>query len=228
MPENGIRIVIADDQALIRQGLRYILESQADMHVVGEAEDGHAAVQVVLDLRPDIVLMDIQMPGQSGIHATRELMNRLPKTKVVLLTTFDVTDYVFEGIRAGAVGYLLKDADSTELLTQVRLAHQGAAVYRTQTAAEAVARAVRAGSDDEVAGRDVPHSNSESMSESLTDRETEVLQLMAYGRKNREIARALVLTEGTVKTHVHRILQKLEVDDRTQAVVIAIRTGMVK
>lgn len=215
-----IRLVLADDQALIRQGLRYILNSQDDMTVVAEAADGEEVVQAALRARPDIVLMDIQMPGQSGIEATRSIVAQLPNTKVVLLTTFDVTEYVFDGIRAGAIGYLLKDTDSQELLTQIRLAHQGAAIYHSVNAAEALAKAISTPSASEAAG-------GFSLDDKLTERETEVLQLMAYGRKNSEIASALYLTEGTVKTHVHRILQKLGVDDRTQAVVMAIRNGLV-
>lgn len=221
MDESKISVVLVDDQSLIRQGMRYIINSQSDMVVVGEASDVPSAIEVVLRLRPDIVLMDIQMPQQSGIEATASILEQMPRTKVILLTTFDVTDYVFDGIRAGAVGYILKDTDSEELLTNIRLAHRGAAVFRSTTASDALAHIVtRARSGEATMELEV--------TEPLTEREIEVLQLMAYGKKNSDIAQSLHLSEGTVKTHVHRIIQKLGVDDRTQAVVMAIRYRLVK
>ncbi|WDL98406.1 response regulator [Alicyclobacillus sp. ALC3] len=220
MGASQIRILLADDQSLIRQGLRYILNSQEDMTVVAEAEDGNQVVQAALQTLPDIILMDVQMPGKSGIEATQSIVEQLPDAKVVLLTTFDVTEYVFDGIRAGAVGYLLKDTDGQDLLAQIRLAYRGSAIYHSVNAAEALAKVVSTPEGQELdAGF--------SLDDPLTERETQVLQLMAYGRKNSEIASALYLTDGTVKTHVHHILQKLSVDDRTQAVVLAIRNGLV-
>lgn len=220
--DSKIGVALVDDQALIRQGMRYIINSQADMEVVGEAADGHKAITIVEQMRPDIVLMDIQMPNLTGIEATASILNRVPGTKVILLTTFDVIDYVFDGIRAGAVGYLLKDADSQELLTNIRLAHQGAAIYRSTNASKALAQVMTTVASSGKRDADL------QLTEPLTDREIEVLQLMAYGLKNVDIARRLHLSEGTVKTHVHRILQKLDVDDRTQAVVTAIRCSLVK
>ncbi|AWV32431.1 response regulator transcription factor [Paenibacillus sp. FSL H7-0716] len=218
-----IRIVLADDQPFVRQGLRYIIDSQPDMECVGEACDGEEAYLVSLETKPDIVLMDIQMPNSSGLEATRKVLRVNPEIKIVLLTTFDVQAYVIEGIRAGAVGYLLKDTDMQEVLAGIRWANQGNAIYRTPTASKALIAAI---SSD--AKLNKTEQASDDFSESLTERELDVLQQMAYGRRNSEIAEILNISQGTVKTHIHRILQKLEVEDRTQAVVLAIRTGMVE
>lgn len=219
-----IRIVLADDQSLIRQGLRYILNAQSDMEVIGEADDGKKAIEITLTAAPDVVLMDIQMSNGTGIEATRKILQKMPQIKVILLTTFDVQEYVFEGIRAGAVGYLLKDAETNELLEGIRLAYSGAAIYRTTTASKALAQALTPIEEME------PENIGENTRflEPLTEREIDVLQQMAFGRRNSEIAKILYVSEGTVKTHVHRILQKLGVEDRTQAVVFAIRKRLVK
>ncbi|WP_019909436.1 response regulator transcription factor [Paenibacillus sp. HW567] len=219
-----LRIVLADDQPIVRQGLKYIIDSQADMKCVGEANDGISAFQLTLECRPDIVLMDIQMPNDSGLEATRKILGKLPETKIILLTTFDVQEYIIEGIRAGAAGYLLKDTDMKELLDGIRWVSQGQAIYKTPTASQALAKAV---AHKEKNFQAMPSFNSE-LSDFLTDRELNVLQQMAYGRRNAEISEILHISLGTVKTHIHRILQKLEVEDRTQAVVIAIRAGLVE
>ncbi|MED3816324.1 response regulator transcription factor [Priestia aryabhattai] len=221
--KNKIRIVLADDQAIVRQGLKYIIDSQADMEVIGEAADGETAVVVTKDTIPDVILMDIQMPNGTGIEATQRIVELMPCIKVVLLTTFDVQDYVFDGIRAGAAGYLLKDTDMKELLDGIRWVNQGQAIYRTTMASKALARAIsneRAAEQNDTKPLDLP--------EPLTKREIDVLQQMAYGRRNSEIADILHISQGTVKTHIHRIFQKLSVEDRTQAVVFAIRKGLVK
>ncbi|GFZ32169.1 putative transcriptional regulatory protein YxjL [Clostridium zeae] len=218
-----IRVVLADDQPIIVQGLRYIIDSQADMEVVGEAVDGESAVNTVINLKPDVVLMDIQMPSFTGIEATSTILKSLPDVKVVLLTTFDVQEYVFNGIRAGAVGYLLKDTDTKELVDGIRWVHQGQAIYRTATASRALAKAIS--DQNEIETESVKHLE---LTEPLTDREIDVLQQMAYGRRNSEISDILHISQGTVKTHVHRIIQKLGVEERTQAVVFAIRQGIVK
>ncbi|THF73548.1 response regulator transcription factor [Cohnella fermenti] len=239
-----LRIVLADDQAMIRQGLAYILNSQPDMQVVGEAADGLEAVEIVRRRLPDVILMDIRMPNRGGIEATADILRERPNVKVLLLTTFDVEDYVYDGIRAGAVGYLLKDSDSKDLVEAIRLAAQGAAIYRTASAGEALARAIAFARTEPVADpalNTVPSSHSTLepsgvsgvfplpyQLEPLTARETEVLQLMAYGKRNAVIAQELHVSEGTVKTHVHAILQKLGAEDRTQAVVAAIRGGLVR
>lgn len=218
-----IRVALADDQTLIRQGLAYIVQSQPDMTVAGEAADGEAIVRLCAQMEVDVILMDIQMPGQSGIDATRAIMEAHPAVKVVLLTTFDREDYVLSGMRAGAVGYLLKGADTHELLDGVRAAYRGEAIYRTPTASRAVAQAcIPAPQPTD------PHGALMTPLDPLTERELDVLQQMAYGLRNSDIAERLFLSEGTVKTHVHRILQKLGAEDRTQAVVFAIRNRLVQ
>lgn len=239
----SIRVVLVDDQKMIRQGFGYVINVQPDMTVVGEAENGEEAVQVVLAERPDVVLMDVQMPKKTGIEATREIMAELPQTKVVILTTFDVHEYVFEGIRAGAVGYLLKDSDAQEMLDVIRAAQRGEAIYRTATAAQALGQMLASQSPQVLSTR-AEHAETETGTpqqhplsratenfqpqEALTERELEVLQQMAYGLRNDLIAQKLSISEGTVKTHVHRILQKFGVVDRTQAVVQALRGGIVQ
>ncbi len=221
--DNPIRIVLAEDQAIIRQGLRYIINAQPDMTVVAEAVDGDDALQKTRQTTPDLVLMDVRMPKQNGIEATRAILETLPETKVVLLTTFDIQEYVFDGIRVGAVGYLLKDAETSVLLEGIRAASQGAAIYRSTRASEAIARAIQVGNE-----RTPQDDQAPLFLEPLTEREREVLQQMAFGRRNVEIASLLCVSEGTIKTHVHRILQKFGVEDRTQAVVLAIRQHIVQ
>ena len=222
--DKPIHILLAEDQAIIRQGLRYIIDAQPDMRVVGEAEDGEAAIQAALQTGPNLILMDIRMPGRNGIEATRAILAARPETKVVLLTTFDIREYVYDGIRAGAVGYILKDAPTQELLEGIRSAHRGAVIYRSAVSGQALAQAMRDGTDfaSPEDGQTSP------LLEPITERELEVLQHMAYGRQNAEIASLLSVSESTVKTHVHRILQKFGVEDRTQAVVIALRRRIVR
>ncbi|EJL42660.1 response regulator transcription factor [Brevibacillus agri] len=218
-----IRVVLVDDQNMIRQGLGYVIQMQQDMEVVGEASDGEEAVELVGKIVPDVVLMDVQMPKKSGIEATREIMNMHPAVKVLILTTFDNHNYVVEGIRAGAVGYMLKDADSQEMLDLIRRASQGEALFHTATAAKALAEALQ------VQRSVSEHASAPSaLLDELTDRELDVLQQIAYGYRNDQIAQNLFISEGTVKTHVHRILQKMGVEDRTQAVAKALRLKIVK
>jgi DNA-binding NarL/FixJ family response regulator len=221
--ETPIRIVLAEDQPIIRQGLRYIIDAQPDMTVIGEAADGDEALRVAIQTTPDLVLMDIRMPGRNGIEATRDILGALPDAKVVLLTTFDVQEYVVDGIRAGAVGYLLKDAETSVLLEGIRAAHQGAVVYRSAASAGALALAIHP-----TAPKLLPFDQAIAFMEPLTQREREVLQQMAFGRRNAEIAELLCVSEGTIKTHVHSILQKFGVEDRTQAVVMALRQNIVE
>lgn len=221
--DSMIRIVLAEDQSIIRQGLRYIIDAQPDMTVVGEAADGNEALQMTLQTTPDLVLMDIRMPKRNGIEATRAILAALPETKVLLLTTFDIQEYVFDGIRAGAVGFVLKDAETRVLLEGIRATYQGAVMYQSSMSAQALAQAMHA--EKEIAP--LPD-QTYMLLEPLTERELEVLQQMAFGRRNQEIASYLCVSEGTVKTHVHRILQKFGVEDRTQAVVIAIRQHIVQ
>jgi DNA-binding NarL/FixJ family response regulator len=217
-----IRIVLADDQPFIRKGLRYILDIQKDMQVVGEASTGEEAVDIALRNVPDLVLMDIRMPGGTGIMATKSIVEALPVTKVVLLTTFDVEQYVFDGIRAGASGYLLKDTETDELLSGIRAIHRGATLFNSSTAKRALDQILTSGMEQpDSPGKD-------RLLGALTERETEVLQLLAYGKRNHEICAILCISEGTTKTHIHHIMQKLGAQDRTQAVVTAIRMKLVK
>jgi len=220
---NAIRVMLVDDQTMIRQGLGYVIQMQPDMEVIGEASDGDEAIKLVGSLTPDVVLMDVQMPNKSGIDATREIMLLHPGVKVLILTTFDNHNYVVDGIRAGAVGYMLKDADSQEMLDLIRRAYQGEALFHTVTAAKALAEALQM-------QQTVPEvtNNPPVLLDDLTDRELDVLQQIAYGFRNDQIAQNLFISEGTVKTHVHRILQKMGVEDRTQAVAMALRHQLVK
>jgi DNA-binding NarL/FixJ family response regulator len=220
---NPIRIILAEDQEIVRQGLRYIIDSQPDMTVVGEAADGEEAIRITLSLAADVVLMDIRMPGRTGIEATRAILKTQPATKIILLTTFDIQEYVYDGIRAGAVGYLLKDAETKMLLDGIRAAYQGAIIYRSISSGKVLSEIVD--HNKEIAPTNV---KTPLLLEPLTERELDVLQQMALGRRNSEIASFLSISEGTVKTHIHRILQKFQVEDRTQAVVLAIRQGIVR
>ncbi|MDN4525983.1 response regulator transcription factor [Fictibacillus fluitans] len=221
--EKMIRIVLADDQPFIRKGLRYVLDIQEDMQVVGEASSGEEAVDVALSHVPNLVLMDIRMPGGTGITATKSIIEALPGTKVVLLTTFDVEQYVFEGIRAGASGYLLKDTETEELLAGIRAMHRGATLFNSSTAKQALDQILTSNTTDQLHA-----AAQQSLIEPLTKRETEVLQLLAYGKRNQEISSVLCISEATTKTHIHHIMQKLGVRDRTQAVVAAMRMKLVK
>ena len=212
------RVPIADDQALVRVGLRKILESEPAIDVVGEAVDGEDAVQAAKLHRPDVVLMDIRMPVLDGIEATRRVIAALPGTRVVILTTFGLDTYVFEALRAGASGFMLKDAPPEELVGAVRLVANGDALL-----APAVTRTVI----EEFARRPtVSRSTSPALAE-LTPREREVLELLARGLSNSEICGRLVVSEATAKTHVARILQKLGLRDRIQAVIFAYENGVV-
>jgi DNA-binding NarL/FixJ family response regulator len=212
-------VLIADDQALVRVGLRKILESEPELNVVGEAEDGEDAVGSTRRLRPDLVLMDIRMPVLDGIEATRRIVAAQPATRVLILTTFGLDSYVFEALRAGASGFMLKDAPPEEIAAAVRIVANGDTLL-----APAITRAVV----EEFARQDrrvepaIP-----AAVEELTPREREVLDLLARGLSNPEICEQLVISEATAKTHVARILQKLNLRDRVQAVIYAYESGIV-
>ena len=214
-----IRVLLVDDQALVRDGFRMILEAQEDIEVVGEAANGQDGVRLARELGPDVVLMDIRMPGLDGLEATRRLLARAGETRVLILTTFDVNEYVYEALKAGASGFLLKDSPRGQLLHAVRTVASGDELLdpaitrrlieeftRRRPRADGVPEALRA----------------------LTERELDVLRLVARGLSNAEIASELYLSEATVKTHVAHVLQKLRLRDRVQAVVAAYETGLVQ
>jgi DNA-binding NarL/FixJ family response regulator len=212
-----IRVVVADDQALVRAGFRMILEASGDMAVVGEAADGGEAVAMVQAESPDIVLMDIRMPGLDGLEATRRLQGLPSPPPVLILTTFDTDEYVYGALKAGAAGFLLKTAPPDRLVEAIRIVVSGEALLAptvTRRLIEAYVKKPLPGSLPAVLDR-------------LTDREREVLVLIARGLSNTEIATDLFVSEATVKTHVNRLLAKLEVRDRVQAVVLAYQTGLV-
>ncbi len=216
-----IRVLLADDQALIRMGFRMVLDAEADIEVVGEAADGAAAIIQAKALNPDVVLMDIRMPGVNGIEATAEITRTLD-TKVLILTTFDLDEYAFGGLRAGASGFLLKDTRPAELIEAIRTVASGEAVVSpriTRRMLEMFAGQLPSGAT--ASGQVDPRIAS------LTPRETEILRLVARGMSNAEIAAELVVSATTVKTHVGSVLAKLGVRDRVQAVVVAYETGLV-
>ena len=217
-----IRALLVDDQALFREGLHTLLDLQPDIEVVGEAKDGREAIELVARAAPDVVLMDMQMPVLDGVAATRDIRAKHPNTQVIVLTTFDDDEYVFEGLRAGAVGYLLKDVTSDRLAEAIRSAARGESFLEPSVAAKVVAEFTRLA--------DAPHARqraNQMLIEPLSDREFEILHLVATGASNKEIAATLVITEGTVKNHVTSILGKLGVRDRTQAVLKAKELGIV-
>ena len=213
-----VRLVLADDQELLRTGYRMILDAQPDLDVVAEADDGLAAVAAAARHRPDLVLMDVRMPGIDGIEATRRIVAALPRTKVLILTTFDLDQYVMQGLRAGASGFLLKDARKQDLLSAIRAVAAGDAVI----APSATRRLI----ESHVLGAGT--AGGDPALERLTQREHEVLLLVAHGLSNAEIAAELTLSETTVKTHVAHLLAKLGLRDRVQAVVRAYETGLIR
>jgi DNA-binding NarL/FixJ family response regulator len=213
-------VLIADDQALVRVGLRKILDAEPETDVVGEAGHGEDAVAEARRLRPDVVLMDIRMPVLDGIEATRRIVREQPTTRVLILTTFGLDNYVYDALRAGASGFMLKDAPPEEIAAAVRIVASGEALL-----APAITRAVI----EEFARQSPaePVKTTPPALEELTPREREVLDLLARGLSNLEICRQLVISEATAKTHVARILQKLDLRDRVQAVIYAYETGLV-
>jgi DNA-binding NarL/FixJ family response regulator len=219
----SIRVVLADDQALVRTGFRMILDDADDIEVAGEASDGESAVRVTAEVVPDVVLMDVRMPGTDGIAATRRIRASGGATRVLILTTFDLDEYVYEGLRAGASGFVLKDALAAELLSAVRVVASGEAVVAPTVTRRLIERFI--GDGGGAAAGAVP---SADVLDVLTPRERETLALIARGLSNAEIARRLYLGEGTVKTHVSRILGKLGLRDRIQAVILAYETGLVR
>ncbi|WP_030957882.1 response regulator [Streptomyces sp. NRRL S-378] len=215
-----IKVMIADDQMMVRQGFTVLLDAQPDIEVVGQAVDGADAVAKAAELAPDVVLMDIRMPGMGGIEAT-SLITRVSdaSVKVLVLTTFDLDEYVYEALRAGASGFLLKDASADQLAEAVRVVAAGEALLSPNITKRLITEFSRLGA---------PRAPSRARIDALTERETEVLSLIAQGLSNAEISEHLVLAEQTVKTHVSRILVKLGLRDRTQAAVFAYETGLIR
>lgn len=215
-----IRVLLADDQELVRYGLRLVLGAEAGLEIVGEAGDGALAVHAAERLRPHVVLMDVRMPGVDGLEATRRITASLPETRVLVLTTYDLDDYAFGALSAGASGFLLKDAKPVELVAAIRAVHRGDAVVAPRITAKLIALAspqLAAGLSD----------RSKDALSVLTSRERDVFQLIADGATNAEIADSLYLAESTVKTHIGRILHKLGLRDRVQAVILAFKLGVV-
>lgn len=216
---NPIRVLLVDDQRLMREGLRTLLELESDIQVVGEAGDGQAALDAYISLQPDVTLMDIQMPGMDGVEATRRLRQAWPEARVMILTTFDDDAYVFEGLRAGALGYLLKDVSGHDLAQAVRTVAAGGALIQPSVAAKVVAEFARLAPP--------ARPPDAGLAEPLSDRERDILRLVARGLTNAEIAQRLSLAEGTVKNYVTNILQKIGGRDRTQAALRARELGLV-
>jgi DNA-binding NarL/FixJ family response regulator len=215
-----IRVLIADDQALVRSGFRMILEARDDLEVVGEAEDGTEAVALARTVFPDAILMDVRMPKLDGIEATRQIVTSGSSARVLILTTYDLDEYVYAAIRAGASGFLLKDVEPAQLVDAVRVVARGDALLAPTVTRRLLERFV-----ETLAGEPSP---SPPALAALTPREREILELVAAGLSNAEIADRLVLGETTVKSHVSSVLHKLGLRDRVQAVVLAYETGLVQ
>jgi DNA-binding NarL/FixJ family response regulator len=213
-----IRILLVDDQRLMREGLHILMELEPDLEVVGEADNGEAALRAYEKLLPDVVLMDVRMPGMDGVEATWRLCERWPRARIVILTTFDDDEYVFEALRAGALGYLLKDVSGHDLAHAVRTVAAGGALIEPSVAAKVVAEFARVAPPARDAGA--------GLAEPLSEREVAILRLLAAGLTNRQIADRLSLAEGTVKNYVTGILGKLGVRDRTQAAIRARELGL--
>jgi DNA-binding NarL/FixJ family response regulator len=215
-----IRVLIADDQGMVRTGFSVFLGAQPDIEVVGEAADGAEAVRKATELQPDVILMDVRMPVLDGLAATRQILSGRDEDapKVLILTTFDLDDYVYEALRAGASGFLLKDASAQQLAEAVRVVARGDALLAPGITKRLISEFARLGA---------PRTPTRATLAELTDRETEVLSLVAHGLSNSEIADRLVVSEQTVKTHLGRILSKLRLRDRAQAIVYAYETGLV-
>lgn len=212
-----IRVVVADDQPLVRTGLRMVLSDVEDIAIVGEAANGHAAIALAAAERPDVVLMDVRMPGLDGIEATRAVTSVEEPPRVLVLTTFDLDEIVYDALRVGASGFLLKDAPEERLVTAIRVVAEGGSLFAPSVTRRLI---------EEFSNR--PRTTTPPELATLTDRESEVLRLVARGLSNAEIAATLVVSENTVKTHVARVLMKLDLRDRVQAVVLAYETGLVQ
>jgi DNA-binding NarL/FixJ family response regulator len=210
-----IRILLVDDHPVVREGLTAMIETQDDMEVAGEAAEGREAVRLARELRPDVILMDLQMPGMNGVEAIRRIRDDAPESQVIILTTYDTDEYIFSGIEAGAKGYLLKGASRADLFKAIRAASRGESLLEPVVASRLMERLTQL-------------SRRGPAEDDLSEREMEVLRLMARGARNKEIARELVITEKTAKAHVSNILAKLGASDRTEAVTLALKRRIIK
>lgn len=208
-------VVVVDDQELVRTGFRMILSAEDDLHVIGEADDGDVAVKRVVELEPDVVLMDVQMPRMDGIEATRQIVERVPACRVLILTTFDDDDYLFAALQVGASGFMLKNCPPEDLVSAIRVVAQGHSLLAPEVTHRVITRSTERARGPRHPGLD-----------ELTGREHDVLVAMGRGRSNGEIANDLFVSEATVKTHVSRVLMKLDVRDRVQAVIMAHESGL--
>jgi DNA-binding NarL/FixJ family response regulator len=215
----AIRVMLVDDQALFREGLETLLSVHNDLQVVGQASNGQEALEVATKVQPDVVLMDVRMPVLDGVRATHLLNEALPQCRVIVLTTFDDDEYIFDALRTGAVGYLLKDVASTQLVEAIRAAARGESILEPSVAAKVIAEFTRV-------SRLIPSAQMEQLVDPLSERELEILGWIARGASNKEIADQLFIAEGTVKNHVTHILDKLGVRDRTQAALKARELGL--
>jgi DNA-binding NarL/FixJ family response regulator len=214
-----IRVLIVDDQELFREGLHILLSVQPGLQIVGEARNGEEALNMAVALKPDVILMDLRMPILDGVAATRRLQSTRPESKVIVLTTFDDDEDVFEGLRAGAVGYLLKDVPSEKLVEAIQAVARGESFLQPSIVGKVVAEFARLSSS--------PSSSAQPLIDPLSERELEIVHLLSQGASNKEIAECLVITVGTVKNHVTNILGKLGVRDRTQAALKAKELGII-
>jgi DNA-binding NarL/FixJ family response regulator len=217
----SIRVLLVDDQALFREGLNTLLSFHDDIDVVGEAENGDAALEMAAQTKPDVILMDLRMPVLDGVAATRRLAQTQPDSSVIVLTTFDDDEHIFDGLRAGAVGYLLKDVSSDKLVEAIRAAASGQSFLQPSVAARVISEFTR------MTNSQPPTTGTQPLVEPLSERELEVLREVAAGGSNKEIAAQLFITEGTVKNHLTNILGKLGVRDRTQAALKAKELGLI-
>jgi DNA-binding NarL/FixJ family response regulator len=215
-----IRVLVVDDQAIVRQGLRAMLQVEVDIAVVGEAESGQQALKLVRELTPDIVLMDVRMPGMDGLATLEQLKGAARKTSVIMVTLYDEPEYLFRAVALGAAGYVLKDSSRAELLRAIRVTAEGGAIIAPSMMPQLLREVARL-------GYPLATGAAQELTDKLSHRETEVLRLIAEGLTNQEIAERLIVSPTTIKSHVQNILQKLGASDRTQAAVYAVRSGLI-